>query len=82
MKSSPKLITFLKQGVTVHPSVTLYSTPIPVNPNSAFLWATLELEVAQWVYACLTGERPQIQLQSLLGALLRSFKQAPIDGNH
>ena len=37
--------------------------------------------VAQWVYARLMNERPQMQVQSLLEAILRSLKQAPIDGN-
>ena len=37
--------------------------------------------VAQWVYARLISERPQMQVQSLLEALPRSLKQAPIDGN-
>ena len=38
-------------------------------------------EVAQWVFANLTGERPQMQVQSLSEALIRSLKQVPVDGN-
>ena len=37
--------------------------------------------VAQWVYARLMSERPQMQVQSLLEAPLRSLKQSPIDDN-
>ena len=37
--------------------------------------------VAHWIYARLISEGPQKQVQSLSDALLRSIKQAPIDGN-
>ena len=37
--------------------------------------------LAQWVYARLISERPQMQVQSLPKTLLRSLKQSPIDGN-
>ena len=37
--------------------------------------------VAQWFYARLISDRPQMQVRSLLEALLRSPEQAPVDGN-
>ena len=47
-----------------------------------FFFRCVLLEVAQWVYARLMSKRQQMmQIQSLLEALVRSHKQAPIDGN-
>ena len=58
------------------------SLPIELNdliPISCML-QNVYAGLAQWVYARLISERPQMQVQSLLEALLRSLKQAPIDG--
>ena len=41
----------------------------------------LEAGVAPWVYARVICERPQMLVQSHPQALIRSLKQAPIDGN-
>ena len=38
-------------------------------------------EAALWVYARLISERTQMQVQSVMEGLLKSLKQATLDGN-
>ena len=41
-KSSPTLITPYNKEISDQPLVTLYNTPIPVNPNPTLLGVTLD----------------------------------------